>query len=160
MSEQVWEIKCIRCKKDMLQKIDSHVRLCNECRYNNHIESRKRTHLKRKAERDELKKLKPQYLLKTCPVCEREFKTKQSAKKYCTRRCLEQPKKLPAQLFNSEKNLIKLEERQLNVNKLYEEKFNKLQDQLDHFNKNANKQIEWYKKNIQRIEKILVLTNK
>ena len=155
-----WKIKCIRCKKDMTQKIDSNIRLCNMCRFNNGVQSRKRQWLKRKEERQALKKLKPEYYHKTCPVCEREFKTKICNKKYCTKKCTQQPKKLPVQLENSERNLIKLEVRQIKVNEIYQEKFNKLQEQLDHYNKGADKQIEVYKKNILRIEKILSLTDK
>ena len=64
------------------------------------------------------------------------------------------------QLENSERNLIKLEARQIKVNEIYQEKFNKLQEQLDHYNKGADKQIDVYKKNIQRIERILSLTDK
>ena len=43
---------------------------------------------------------------------------------------------------------------------MYQEKINKLCDQLDYYNKNANDVIEKEEKNIQRIKKILTSTDK
>jgi hypothetical protein len=150
-------IKCIKCKTDFDQG-DSNLRLCNGCRYNNDKKQRKRANDKRQLIRK--KKLKPEYYHKTCPVCEREFKTLFENKKYCTKKCKEQTSKLPIQLENAERMLEKLENRIIKVNELYEEKMNKLESQLDYYNYNAEKQRQTYENNILRIENILTLTNK
>ncbi len=104
------------------------------------------------------KKLKPEYYHKTCPVCEREFKTLFETKKYCTKKCKEQTSKLPIQLERAEISLEKLENKIAKVNELYEEKMNKLEAQLDYYNYNAEKQRQTYENNLQRIQNIL--TNK
>ena len=157
MSQIIFMIKCIKCKTEFNQG-DSNLRLCNGCRFSKDKKQRKRAHVKRQLIRT--KKLKPVYYHKTCPVCEREFKTLFENKKYCTKKCLHQTSKLPIQLERTEISLENLENRIVKVNELYEEKMNKLEAQLDYYNYNAEKQRQTYENNLQRIQNILTLTNK
>jgi len=57
-------------------------------------------------------------------------------------------------LERTEKNLIKLDERIIKVNELYEEKMNKLQKQLDYYNNGAEKQHLKYTQNMERLQLI------
>lgn len=159
MSETVFMILCIKCKSEFNQG-DTNRRFCNACRYNKDAQQRLRAHLKRELKRKQERKLKPEFFHKICPVCEREFKTKLNAKKYCTKKCNEQTSKLPIQLERAEARLIRKDKEVINVNKMYQERINKLCDQLDYYNKNANDVIEKEEKNIQRIKKILTSTDK
>ena len=140
-------IKCIKCKNDFNQGADIHRRICNDCRYDKVIAKRKRTYIKKQNK-------KTNFFSKTCIMCEREFKTKIKHKKYCTKKCKEQTSKISIQLERTEKNLIKLDERIIKVNELYEEKMNKLQKQLDYYNNGAEKQHLKYTQNMERLQLI------
>lgn len=156
----VFIIKCIKCKSDFNQGDKTYRRICDGCRYNSDVARRKRAHIKREKKRKDKKIIKPEFYLKTCPVCEREFKTKISIKKYCTKKCNEQTSKISIQLERSEKNLIKLDARIIKVNELYEEKMNKLQEQVDYYNNNAEKQRLKYIQNMERLQLIQHRTGK
>ena len=100
------------------------------------------------------------YNKKTAVINWAEFKTKISIKKFCTKKCNEQTSKISIQLERSEKNLIKLDARIIKVNELYEEKMNKLQEQVDYYNNNAEKQRLKYIQNMERLQLIQHRTGK
>ena len=160
MSEIIFIIKCIKCKAEFNQGDKSYRRICDGCRYDGKVAHRKRAHEKREIKRQKIRDERPEFYHKLCPVCEREFKTKISNKKYCTKKCNEQTSKISTQLERTENNLVKLDDRIIKVNELYEEKMNKLQEQLDYFNTNAEKQRTKYIKNMERLQLIQHRTGK
>lgn len=160
MSEIIFIIKCIKCKSDFNQGDKSYRRICDGCRYNRDVAKRKRLHIKKEKKRKEIAQIKPKTYLKTCLVCEREFKTLISSKKYCTKKCKVQTSKISVQLENTEKNLVKLDARIIKVNELYEVKMHQLQVQLDYYNNNAEKQRLKYIQNMERLQLIQHRTGK
>ena len=136
MSKIVFIIKCVQCKKEFNQG-ESNKRICNTCRYNQHLESMKRSQEKIKAKP---KKPNPKYHTRTCPVCSNDFKTKLYNKKYCNKRCVERKNNFPEYIVTVKNNIIKIEEKILNTNNLYEQKMIRLEEQLDKINYELEKQ--------------------
>lgn len=131
-------IKCIRCKT-VFNQSDTHIRLCNNCRHNKNMEQRKRAHEKRQKEREA--KRKERIKIKTCPICNKKFEANHAKRVYCNNPCYySRIAKVPLQIERAEKNIINIDKRIIKANELYEEKMNKLQQQLDYINLNLEKQ--------------------
>ena len=134
MSELVgWQIKCIKCKSDMIQPEGSNSRFCKLCTHKKDKGQRERANTKRQLIRT--KKLIPEYYRKDCPICERNFKTTFKNKVYCTKKCKVKAGQVEKYLERAQNKLTKCEDRIVKVNKIYELKMIKLQEQIDYFNK-------------------------
>lgn len=154
MSEIIFIIKCIKCKTEFNQGDKSYRRICDGCRYDSKVAHRKRAHEKREIKREAKRKEKKK-LIKICPVCGKQFEANHGKRVYCNNPCYHKIiAKVPSQIERTENNLIKLDERIIKVNEMYEEKMNKLQEQLDYFNTNAEKQRTKYIKNMERLQLI------
>jgi flagellar capping protein FliD len=123
------------------------------CRYVKDSAQRKRAHDKREIKRHMAKK--PVIYDRFCTVCEREFRTKIKNKEFCTKRCCQRIKTFPVQIDNVEDNLVKIEERIVNINLRYEKKMNALEDQLDYMNFELEKQRLKYQTKFEFLKKVM-----
>ena len=98
---------------------------------------------------------KPVIYDRFCTVCEREFRTKIKNKEFCTKRCCQRIKTFPVQIDNVEDNLVKIEERIVNINLRYEKKMNALEDQLDYMNFELEKQRLKYQTKFEFLKKVM-----
>jgi len=152
MNETVFMIKCLKCKSEFNQG-DTNRRFCMLCRYVKDSAQRKRAHDKREIKRHMAKK--PVIYDRFCTVCEREFRTKIKNKEFCTKRCCQRIKTFPVQIDNVEDNLVKIEERIVNINLRYEKKMNALEDQLDYMNFELEKQRLKYQTKFEFLKKVM-----
>lgn len=152
MSETVFMIRCLKCKSEFNQG-DTNRRFCLLCRYVKDSAQRKRAHDKREIKRHMVKK--PVIYDRFCTVCEREFRTKIKNKEFCTKLCCQRIKTFPVQLDNVEDNLVKIEERIVNINLRYEKKMNALEDQLDYMNFELEKQRLKYQTKFEFLKKVM-----
>ena len=152
MSETVFMIKCVKCKSEFNQG-DTNRRFCLLCRYVKDSAQRKRAHDKREIKRHMVKK--PVIYDRFCTVCEREFRTKIKNKEFCTKLCCQRIKTFPVQLDNVEENLVKIEERIVNINLRYEKKMNVLEDQLDYMNFELEKTRLKYQTKFEFLKKVM-----
>ena len=76
---------------------------------------------------------------------------KTEKKIYCTKKCRDKSTKIESYLLNAQTKLTKCENRIVEVNKIYEAKMNKLQEQLDYFNKTEEEKREKYQANYNRL---------
>ena len=152
MSETVFMIRCLKCKSEFNQG-DTNRRFCLLCRYGKDSAQRKRAHDKREIKRHMVKK--PVIYDRFCTVCEREFRTKIKNKEFCTKRCCQRIKTFPVQIDNVEDNLVKIEERIVNINLRYEKKMNALEDQLDYMNFELEKQRLKYQTKFEFLKKVM-----
>lgn len=107
----------------------------------------RRAQIKQNIKQKEQRKTKPGYHTRQCPVCKYEFKTKHYNKKYCTKKCVRRRHSFNRQIPNTEKYIIKIEEKILNINKKTEEKINKIVGFADKKNSDLEKlRIECVKK--------------
>jgi|SaaInlV_165m_DNA_1040744.scaffolds.fasta_scaffold18524_4 hypothetical protein len=152
MNETVFMIRCVKCKSEFNQG-DTNRRFCLLCRYVKDSAQRKRAHDKREIKRHMAKK--PVIYDRFCTVCEREFRTKIKNKEFCTKRCCQRIKTFPVQIDNVEDNLVKIEERIVNINLRYEKKMNALEDQLDYMNFELEKQRLKYQTKFEFLKKVM-----
>lgn len=152
MNETVFMIRCVKCKSEFNQG-DTNRRFCMLCRYVKDSAQRKRAHDKREIKRHMAKK--PVIYDRFCTVCEREFRTKIKNKEFCTKRCCQRIKTFPVQIDNVEDNLVKIEERIVNINLRYEKKMNALEDQLDYMNFELEKQRLKYQTKFEFLKKVM-----
>ena len=152
MNETVFMIRCVKCKSEFNQG-DTNRRFCVLCRYVKDSAQRKRAHDKREIKRHMAKK--PVIYDRFCTVCEREFRTKIKNKEFCTKRCCQRIKTFPVQIDNVEDNLVKIEERIVNINLRYEKKMNALEDQLDYMNFELEKQRLKYQTKFEFLKKVM-----
>ena len=152
MSETVFMIRCLKCKSEFNQG-GTNRRFCLLCRYVKDSAQRKRAHDKREIKRHMVKK--PVIYDRFCTVCEREFRTKIKNKEFCTKLCCQRIKTFPVQLDNVEDNLVKIEERIVNINLRYEKKMNALEDQLDYMNFELEKQRLKYQTKFEFLKKVM-----
>ena len=152
MNETVFMIRCVKCKSEF-NKGDTNRRFCLLCRYVKDSAQRKRAHDKREIKRHMAKK--PVIYDRFCTVCEREFRTKIKNKEFCTKRCCQRIKTFPVQIDNVEDNLVKIEERIVNINLRYEKKMNALEDQLDYMNFELEKQRLKYQTKFEFLKKVM-----
>ena len=152
MNETVFMIRCVKCKSEFNQG-DTNRRFCLLCRDVKDSAQRKRAHDKREIKRHMAKK--PVIYDRFCTVCEREFRTKIKNKEFCTKRCCQRIKTFPVQIDNVEDNLVKIEERIVNINLRYEKKMNALEDQLDYMNFELEKQRLKYQTKFEFLKKVM-----
>ena len=109
-----WVIKCKKCKSDMIQYMDTHIRLCEKCRYKkNYDKSGENYERKKRVMKKEIK-------VKTgrCRFCEKEFTVKgftayspNRTKQYCSQTCRTKFYNLPHSIISTKLQIIKLQKR-------------------------------------------------
>ena len=144
MSQTVFIIKCICCKSEFNQG-DSYKRICQQC-----VDIRARRRSKEyNTQRKKTPKIKPDYYEIQCKACDTIFRTKMPNKQFCNNRCVKQYSSFPKQLINTEKNILRIEERIEQVNTEYEKRIIQLEKQLEKINYDFESQRIVYEKKLE-----------
>ena len=144
MSQTVFIIKCICCKSEFNQG-DSYKRICQQC-----VDTRARRRAKEYAiQRRKIPKIKPDYYEIQCKACDTIFRTKNNNKQFCNNKCVEQYASFPKQLINTEKNILRIEERIEQANTKYEQRIIQLEKQLEKINYEFESQRIVYEKKLE-----------
>ena len=109
-----WQIKCMKCKSDMIQPEGSHSRFCEKCRFKKNYNKPGENYVRKK------RVMKKEMKITTgrCRFCEKEFTVNaftayspNRTKQYCSQTCRTKFYNLPHSIMATKLQIIKLQKR-------------------------------------------------